>query len=228
MKKRMRETRDTAARVELRVNEDGTSVLFGYAAVFPDGTEKSAYRYGSVTETITPGAFARALRDKQDVRALFNHDSGNLLGRISSGTLRLVEDQTGLRYEIDMPDTTLAKDVRALVERGDLTGSSFAFRIKSETWKRDDNNPNCYRREINDVDLIDVGPVTFPAYAGTQAAMRSEEIDALEAEAKAAIESEAQGDNQARSEGEEEARRSEEAEQLEMRIRIANIGGSNE
>ena len=100
----MRETRDTAARVELRVNEDGTSVLFGYAAVFPDGTEKSVYRYGSVTETITPGAFARALRDKQDVRALFNHDSGNLLGRISSGTLRLVEDQTGLRYEIDMPE----------------------------------------------------------------------------------------------------------------------------
>ena len=128
-----------------------------------------------------------------------------------------------------MPDTTLAKDVRALVERGDLTGSSFAFRIKSETWKRDDNNPNCYRREINDVDLIDVGPVTFPAYAGTQAAMRSEDIDALEAEAKAAIESEAQGDNQARSDEEEEARRSEEAEQLEIMIKIATtIGESNE
>ena len=123
-------------------------------------------------ETIAPGAFARALRDKQDVRALFNHDSGNLLGRISSGTLRLQEDQTGLRYEIDLPDTTLARDVRTLVERGDLSGSSFAFRVKAETWRKDDNNPNCYRREINDVDLIDVGPVTFPAYAGTQAAMR--------------------------------------------------------
>ena len=79
MKKRMRETRDTAARVELRVADDGSAVLSGYAAVFPDGTEKSSYRYGSVIETIAPGAFARALRDKQDVRALFNHDSGNLL-----------------------------------------------------------------------------------------------------------------------------------------------------
>ena len=223
MKKRMRETRDTAARVELRVADDGSAVLSGYAAVFPDGTEKSSYRYGSVIETIAPGAFARALRDKQDVRALFNHDSGNLLGRISSGTLHLQEDQAGLRYEIDLPDTTLARDVRTLVERGDLSGSSFAFRVKAETWRKDDSNPNCYRREINDVDLIDVGPVTFPAYAGTQAAMRSEDIDALEAEAKAATESEAQGNNQARSEM-EEARRSEEAAELELRIKLANMG----
>ena len=95
--------------------------------------------------------------------------------------------------------------------------------MKAETWRKDDNNPNCYRREINDVDLIDVGPVTFPAYAGTQAAMRSEDIDALEAEAKAATESEAQGDNQARSEM-EEARRSEEAAELELRIKLANMG----
>ncbi|MBS1372065.1 MAG: HK97 family phage prohead protease [Lentisphaeria bacterium] len=219
----MREIRSTAAPVELRVSGDGRAVLAGYAAVFPDGTDGSCYRYGSVTETIAPGAFARALRDKQDVRALFNHDSGNLLGRLSSGTLRLQEDQTGLRYEIDLPDTTQGRDVRTLVERGDLSGSSFAFRVKTETWRKDDTNPNCYLREIGDVDLIEVGPVTFPAYAGTQAAMRSEDIEALEAEAEAATGSEAQGGTGAGSDG-DAARSSGEAEVLELRIKLINLG----
>lgn len=194
--KATKEFRCTDGEAEYRVDEaTGKKTLIGYAAVFDDGTEKSQYRYYGIIETIQRGAFTRALRDRQDVRGLFNHDSGSLLGRVSSNTLRLSEDDKGLRYEIDLPDTTLGRDLEQLIQRRDLSGSSFGFRVKSEKWERMGNkDEDKYKRSILDVDLIDVGPVTFPAYTGTQSQMRSEDIESLTAQAEAAIsEAEAQG-----------------------------------
>ena len=154
--------------VQMRI-EGETRTLDGYAAVFSRETVIGDY----FRETIAPGAFASAVKDA-DVRGLFNHDPNHVLGRTASGTMRLVEDKTGLRYSIDPPDTSLGRDVATLVERGDITGSSFGFTVKRDSWTRATVPGELPLRTIEEVEwLRDVGPVTFPAYEETTVQARS-------------------------------------------------------
>lgn len=176
-----KQQRITGHRVAVETRDDGSKFISGYAAVFyragDDGTE---YRlWDRFVERIRPGAFQRAIAERQDIRGLFNHEPNNLLGRSTSGTLRLFEDETGLRYEIDLPDTQIGRDVRTWIERGDISGSSFGFAARSVEWTQDGENEI---RTLVDVDLFDVGPVTFPAYKGTTASVRNEDRQALEQE----------------------------------------------
>jgi len=98
-----------------------------------------------------------------DVRALFNHDYNYLLGRTSAGTLKIWTDERGLGYEAQLPDTSYAKDLAVLMERGDVTQSSFAFMVDQDRWEVDDEGN--YTRYIESVSrLIDVSPVVLPAY----------------------------------------------------------------
>ena len=157
------ERRFTAA-CELRNADDDQKTITGYAAVYhradDDGTE---YSLGAgIVEHIMPGAFDDAI-GRDDVRALFNHDPDHVLGRNKAGTLRLTADARGLRYEVDMPDTQLARDLRESIRRGDISGSSFAFTIPDggQEWREDGDR---VIREIRAVTLHDVGPVTYPAY----------------------------------------------------------------
>lgn len=157
--------------VGVQSRADGKPVITGYAAVFYDpndpGTE---YRlYDDLVERIMPGAFDRALRE-DDVRGLFNHDDNQILGRVKSGTMRLSVDRKGLKYEIDPPDTQCARDVMESLRRGDITGSSFMFRPKANTYRDADGT---YIIERNEVYLFDCGPVAFPAYESTEAGVRS-------------------------------------------------------
>lgn len=155
---------------EGRATEDGEGdggamdgrTIFGHAAVFNRETVIDM-GWDTFTEVIAPGAFARAIREQQDVRCLFNHDADRVLGRTASGTLRLAEDAQGLAYECDAPDTTHGRDVVALIDRGDITGSSFAFRVKSQRWEELEDGT--IKRTLLDLDIFDVSPVTFPAYA---------------------------------------------------------------
>lgn len=173
------ETRSLMERPALRA-EGGKRTLSGYAAVFGSTADIGGY----FREVIAPGAFADTLRN-HDVRALFDHDSGRLLGRKSAGTLRLEEDAKGLRVEIDLPDTSDGRDVAQLVERGDLDGMSFGFIVRKEQWDETVEPPT---RTILAVDLREVSAVTFPAYADTSLALRSRDAtkgqNADEAEAK--------------------------------------------
>jgi HK97 family phage prohead protease len=98
-----------------------------------------------------------------------------LLGRAGAGTLRMSVDQRGLKYEIDLPETSVGQDVAASIARGDLTGSSFAFRINGKQGQRFEKGSGYDVRNILDVDLFDVGPVTYPAYEGTTTGLRSGE-----------------------------------------------------
>lgn len=161
-----------ASHVRIEKREDGGNMLVGYGAVFyrdgEAGTEYELWR--GVMERVSRNAFKRALKEKQDVRGLFNHDPSHVLGRTTSKTMRLSVDDIGLRYEIDLPDTASGRDVGALVERGDVTGSSFSFAVVKETWQRTDDGE---LRILEDLDLFDTGPVTFPAYEGTTAGVRS-------------------------------------------------------
>lgn len=141
----------------------------GYAAVFWNDQPTTQYMlYDDLAERIMPGCFDRAIRE-DDVRALFNHDPNQLLGRTAAGTLRLSVDRTGLAYSIDPPDTDVGQNVTRLLARGDLSGSSFSF-IPTETVYREQDD--LLIREIHQVRLFDAGPVTYPAYEATTSGLR--------------------------------------------------------
>lgn len=169
------ERRITAGTVEARAEGDSKR-LSGYAAVFNQETVIA----GMFREVILPGAFADAVVN-DDVRAQFNHGDGGVLplGRTKAGTLRLTEDDHGLHYEIDMPDTTQARDLMVSVGRGDVAESSFMFSVDSadETWDyAATKSGSLPLRQIARVKLYDVSPVTFPAYAGTSVSARAMEL----------------------------------------------------
>ncbi len=157
--------------VAVETREDGPSRLVGHAAVFyRQGVPETEFRpFEGWVERIRPGAFRAAIERKDDVRAVFDHGD-LLLGRTKSGTLRLSEDDTGLRYEVDLPNTNGAKDLVELIQRGDISGSSFKFIVDEQDISEDGDETV---REIRSVSLFDVGPVIFPAYEGTSVTARS-------------------------------------------------------
>lgn len=157
-----RELRHLARPVEVRAHGDGApTMLAGYAALF----ETPAEIAGAFVEVIDRGAFDVALAD--DVRVLFNHDPSQLLGRTKSGTASIAVDQFGLRYEVTPPATTTGRDVLALVERGDVDGSSFGFQVLADRWVEGETADDLPVRHLESVRLFDVSPVTQPAYAET-------------------------------------------------------------
>jgi len=153
--------------VELRVEGEAQKIV-GYGAVFESRSEN----LGGFTEVIEKGAFDTVL--KNDVRALFNHDQNIVLGRSASGTLKLSVDDIGLRYEIDTPSTQTVRDlVIEPMKRGDISGSSFGFIVEEDDWD-ENSETGAITRSIKKISrLLDVSPVTFPAYPETEVALRS-------------------------------------------------------
>ncbi|WP_285295231.1 HK97 family phage prohead protease [Aureimonas altamirensis] len=142
--------------------------LVGYAAVF--GQEA---RISDFVETIARGAFAASLRSQADILALADHDPKRVLARTKSGTLRLSEDDRGLKFEIDVPDTSTGRDILALASRGDLGGMSFGFSVPDggDEWRGSN-------RELRSVVLHEVSVVqAYPAYAGTSVSARARRSD---------------------------------------------------
>ena len=156
--------------------DDGSQKLSGYAAVYYDESDPGTeYRmFGNVRERIMPGAFD-GMRG-QDIISTFNHDPNQLLGRTSSGTLRFGVDSIGVSYEIDLPDTQLGNDTATLASRGDIDGSSFWFDFRESKYdKRADDDGEIWElREVRG--LVELGPVTKPAYQATTAFKRSAEM----------------------------------------------------
>lgn len=137
--------------------------LYGYAALFNSETS-----IGDFAEVIRPGAFSRTLSapTAANIRAIYEHDNRSLLGKVGSSTLRLREDEKGLAFELDLPDTGLGRDLAELVKRGDVSGCSFGFLPMKETWL--DN-----LRELRDVDLHEITLTASPAYPETSVQVRS-------------------------------------------------------
>jgi len=158
----------TADSLEVRVDDD-RPVIEGHAAVFDEEAVIGDY----FREVIKPGAFTRAIKEKQDVRALWNHDANHVLGRTKAGTLHLSEDKRGLKIAIDPPDTQFANDLLTSIKRGDIDQMSFAFRAVEEKWIEKKGEMSL--RELHDLDLYDISPVTYPAYAATDVGLRSSE-----------------------------------------------------
>ena len=130
----------------------------GYASVFESWSEElggnSPFR-----ERVVKGAFEETIQ-KDDIRALFNHDPNYVLGRNVAGTLTLEEDDKGLKVRIIPPDTQWARDLLVSIKRGDITQMSFGFTVILDRWSYEDNIDV---RELLKVKLFDVSPVTFPA-----------------------------------------------------------------
>ena len=161
-------TRERRAAGAVEKRAEGESILTGYAAVFNARTTIAGY----FEEEIAPGAFVEAIR-RDDVRALIDHDPTKILGRNTAGTLRLSEDDRGLRFEVDLPETSLAADLRTSMKRGDINQASFAFAVKREEWSDRGDKALPLRRILEVGPLFDVSVVTYPAYEQTEAALRS-------------------------------------------------------
>ncbi len=161
-----------ATSVELRAaaeGQTGPGTLVGYAATY----DQLSGDLGGFVERIAPGAFTEAL-SRADCRCLRNHCDEAILGRQSAGTLRLEEDETGLRFECDLPDTTIGRDTAESVRRRDMQGCSFQFTTPEsggDSWDFEADPP--VRTLLLIDQLLDVGPVTFPAYESTSVDVRS-------------------------------------------------------
>jgi len=172
------ERRLATGRVEVRAAsaaDGGKSRIGGYGALFNSETVIGSW----FREKIMPGAFAGVIGKDCDVRALFNHDANFILGRSTVGTLRLSEDDTGLQYEADVNAADpMAVGVAARIARGDVSGSSFSFRVKTEEWiYPDEGSADLPLRIIHEyAELYDVGPVTFPAYEDTTSEARVRQV----------------------------------------------------
>jgi HK97 family phage prohead protease len=161
------ERRHIAKPVEYRAAGSGPGVLFGYAASF----NKYSQNLGGFVEQVAPGAFAKSLGDNLAVLCRYNHDDNYLLGTTEAQTLRLVPDDIGLGYEVDLPDTSSGKDVSVLAKRGDVRYSSFAFYTLEDEWSVTEQGFPL--RTLLSVQLVDVAPVNSPAYLDSTAGMRS-------------------------------------------------------
>ena len=165
------EVRHTQAHFEVRDDSDGMT-FEGYAAVWNSPSEPLPF-----VERIAPGAFARSIkRARNDIKLLWNHESGQVLGSTRAGTLKLVEDERGLKVIANLPPTTTGRDAAVLLKRGDIDSMSFGFSVPSggDSWSADGAE-----RTLNSVRLHEVSIVAFPAYtatAGTTSVRGIEEI----------------------------------------------------
>lgn len=147
--------------MEIRADESNDLVIEGYAAVFEQETDLGIFR-----EKVNRGAFENVLED--DVRLLLNHD-GAPLARTTNGSLKVWTDDAGLKYRATLSDTQAGRDLYKMIQRGDISQSSFAFTIKDQEWNEDHS-----LRSIKEVGkLLDVSPVTYPAYPTASVSARN-------------------------------------------------------
>jgi len=166
------ETREFEFGLELREQGDEMS-LTGYAALFNSRSEN----LGGFTEVIAPGAFSRSLKSRNDIKLLWNHDTSAVLGSTRAGTLKLYEDEKGLRVEAILPNTTHGRDAKELIKRKDVTGFSFGFTIPGRGG--DEWNAEGTERTLKSVRLHEVSLTPFPAYTATNGTAQVRGLDKL-------------------------------------------------
>jgi hypothetical protein len=162
------ETRINSAKFEVRETDEGMQ-FSGYAAVFNSDSEPLPF-----IERIAPGAFKGSLRNRNDIKLLWNHDTASVLGSTRAGTLRVTEDARGLFVEADLPNTSTGRDARELIGRGDVDSMSFGFTVarNGDEWSADGSV-----RTLTKINLHEVSIVAFPAYTATAGSTTVRGID---------------------------------------------------
>jgi HK97 family phage prohead protease len=169
----MLERRSVPTEFEVR-SEGGAFNFYGYALKW----DARSSNLGGFRERVANGATSESI-GLDDIRALFNHDPNLILGRNRSNTLRLSEDSTGLHYEVDMPDTTYSRDLATAMERGDVSQSSFGFRVGTDGDKWSEDDDGFPLRTLQRINLFDVSPVTYPAYNDSTSGVGSRALELL-------------------------------------------------
>ena len=157
--------------VEADESGDEGPIIRGFAVRY--GQRSNPIKLGQgreFVEEFRQGAFAEALRSGPDMVSLVNHNADLVLGRSTAGTLRVEDIDEGLRYEVQLPDTSYAHDLLASVKRGDINGASFRFRAIKDEFRRVDG---MIVRTITKATIREMGPVTYPAYASSSVEARS-------------------------------------------------------
>jgi uncharacterized protein len=157
------EIRVHSTEIEVRAEGDGMT-FSGYASVFNSPSEN----LGGFIEYVAPGAFKRSLQSRNEVKLLWNHDSGEPLASLRGGTMQLVEDERGLKVTATLPQTSRGKDVAELLRTKVIDSMSFGFNVIKDSWSRDGQT-----RTLESVRLFEVSVVSFPAYSATTAQVRS-------------------------------------------------------
>lgn len=162
-----REQRAVTSALEVRSIEgdDGKRTASGYACLFDNVTDIG----GFWREQFAPGAFSKSLQER-DVVALHSHNNGRPVGRKSRGTLDIREDERGLAFTNDLPDTSDGRDLVVQIGRGDIEGMSLSFRALKEEWDETVEPP---MRTIVEANLYEITYTAFPAYPDTQVGLRS-------------------------------------------------------
>jgi len=182
MNKEKLEIRDlTTNKIEIREDDNGNRTLTGYAVKWEKKSQVLGF-FRKFREQFKRGSFADSL-GKDDQRFLWSHDVSKVLGRKKNNTLRLSEDDIGLRVELDLPKTTLGDDTYESIKRGDIDGMSFGFRMEDhEIEEPDDDLP---LRTVKKAKLLEVSAVAFPAYPDSEVSARGydpikEHVEGLE------------------------------------------------
>jgi HK97 family phage prohead protease len=158
------EVRTNSVEFEVRAEGDGMTFT-GYASVFNSPSQD----LGGFIEYVAPGAFKRSLQSRNEVKLLWNHDSGEPLASLRGGTMQLVEDEQGLKVTAQLPNTTRGRDIAELLRTKVIDSMSFGFNVIKDTWSRDGQT-----RTLDSVRLFEVSIVSFPAYEATTAQVRSQ------------------------------------------------------
>ena len=164
---------------EVRETTDGNPTLFGHFARFNEWTEINSAWEGRFQERIAPGAFSKTIAEnRNNMRVLFDHGHDPSIGNKPLGSIRsLVEDDDGASYEVDLFDADYVRDLIPALKAGAM-GASFRFKVMREDFnkkpERSDSNPDGLpERTILEAKVMEFGPVTFPAYEGATAGVRS-------------------------------------------------------
>lgn len=163
------ETRELLTnKIEIREDDDGNRTISGYAVKW-DKRSHVLGMFMKFREQFKKGAFLESLNE-DDQRFLWSHDTSKVLGRVKNNTLRLKEDDTGLRFELDLPNTSLGNDTYESIKRGDVDGVSFGFNvIDDEIDEPEDDMP---LRTVKKAKLAEVSAVAFPAYPDSEVSAR--------------------------------------------------------
>lgn len=162
------ETRELTGKIELRENGEGKRMLTGYAVKWEMKSQVLGF-LRKFREQFKKGAFTESL-EKDDQLFLWSHDPSKVLGRTKNGTLRLEEDDIGLRFELDLPNTTLGNDAYETIKRGDVDGVSFGFKVEADEIQDTDNDLPL--RTVTKARLFEVSVVAFPAYPDSEVSAR--------------------------------------------------------
>lgn len=174
-KKEMKEIRALPMTIEVReVNEDdGKRTISGSIKYNNESAEMRDWWGDSFVEEIAEGAFDESLKVR-DVVGLWSHDTSQVLGNTKSKTLRIENDKKELRFELDIPNTTVGNDAWELIKRGDVDGVSFGMKVAKDKWSSEEReNGKLYKRSILNAELYEISPVAFPAYPTNEVSVRS-------------------------------------------------------